>query len=42
MSEIVRLQLGCGNDPKPGWINHDLAPLADIDIVHDLNDRPWP
>ena len=39
---LVRLQLGCGNDPKQGWINHDLMPLPDIDVVHDLNERPWP
>ena len=39
---FVRLQLGCGNDPKQGWINHDLMPLLDVDVVHDLKDRPWP
>ena len=42
MSYSVRLQLGCGNDPKPGWINHDLVQLEGVDIVHDLHDRPWP
>ena len=39
---FVRLQLGCGNDPKPGWTNHDLVPLPNVDVVHDLKDRPWP
>ena len=42
MSSSVRLQLGCGNDPKPGWINHDLVQLEGVEIVHDLNNRPWP
>ena len=38
----VRLQIGCGNEPKPGWINHDLVQLPGVDIVHDLNELPWP
>ena len=42
MTEIARLHLGCGNDPKQGWINHDLLALPGVDVVHDLNDRPWP
>ena len=42
MTEIARLHLGCGNDPKPEWINHDLMPLPGVDVVHDLNIRPWP
>ena len=42
MSEKVRLHLGCGNNPKLGWINHDLVALPRVDVVHDLNDRPWP
>ena len=39
---LIRLQLGCGNDPKSGWINHDAVQLPGVDVVHDLNDRPWP
>jgi SAM-dependent methyltransferase len=38
----VRLQIGCGNDLKPGWINHDLVKLPGVDVVHDLNELPWP
>ena len=41
-TQLVRLQLGSGNDPKPGWINHDLVKLPGINICHDLNEFPWP
>jgi SAM-dependent methyltransferase len=37
-----RLHLGCGNDVLPGWVNHDLAALPGVDVVHDLDSYPWP
>lgn len=37
-----RLHLGCGNEVLPGWINHDLAELPGVDVVHDLDRYPWP
>jgi SAM-dependent methyltransferase len=37
-----RLHLGCGNEILPGWINHDLAELPGVDVVHDLDSYPWP
>lgn len=37
-----RLNLGCGNDVKPGWTNLDIAPLPGVDVVHDLNRQPLP
>ena len=37
-----KLNLGCGTDIKPGWVNHDMVRLDGIDIVHDLNIAPWP
>lgn len=37
-----RLNLGAGTDIIPGWVNHDVAALPEIDCVHDLNCRPWP
>ena len=37
-----RLHLGCGNEVLPGWVNHDLAKLAGVDVVHDLDSYPWP
>lgn len=42
------LVLGCGNFPQPAseeWpevVNLDMFPLRGVDIVHDLNLRPWP
>ncbi len=37
-----RLHLGAGRMIKPGWVNHDLAALPGIDVVHDLRVFPWP
>lgn len=37
------LNLGCGSDPLPGAVNHDLTKHSDhVDVTHDLNDTPWP
>jgi SAM-dependent methyltransferase len=33
----LRLNLGCGRSPLPGWVNVDLAPLPGIDVVADLD-----
>jgi SAM-dependent methyltransferase len=37
-----RLHLGCGHNVLPGWVNHDLAALPGVDVVHDLDEMPWP
>ncbi len=37
-----KLHLGCGHLIKEGWINHDLAALPGVDVVHDLRVFPWP
>lgn len=37
-----RLNLGCGKDIRPGWVNLDIAPLEGVDVVHDLNELPLP
>jgi SAM-dependent methyltransferase len=37
-----KLNLGCGTFIKDGWLNHDLAQLPGVDVVHDLRDFPWP
>jgi len=42
LSESKKLHLGCGNLIKKGWINHDLVNLPGVDVVHDLNEYPWP
>ena len=36
------VDLGCGNRKTPGAIGVDHHPGPDIDIVADLNARPWP
>ncbi len=37
-----KLHLGCGDVIKDGWLNHDVAALAGVDVVHDLREFPWP
>jgi hypothetical protein len=37
-----RLNVGCGNEVLPGWVNHDVAPLPGVDVIHDLTQFPWP
>jgi SAM-dependent methyltransferase len=39
----LRLNLGCGDDILPGFVNHDMsAHRSDIDVAHDLREFPWP
>jgi SAM-dependent methyltransferase len=38
----TKLHVGCGHVIKEGWLNHDLAPLPGVYVVHDLRDFPWP
>ena len=37
-----RLNLGCGNEIRAGWMNVDAVSLPGIDVVQDLRRRPWP
>ena len=37
-----RLNLGCGTDIRPGFVNVDSAALPGVDVVHDLNVLPLP
>lgn len=33
----LKLNIGCGTDTRPGYINSDIAQLPGVDIVHDIN-----
>lgn len=37
-----KLNLGCGYFPKEGFVNVDIDPAAPADIIHDLEQKPWP
>lgn len=38
----MRLNLGCGSDSRPDWVNVDVVALPGVDVVHDLDVLPWP
>ena len=38
----LKLNIGCGNDIREGYINVDHIPLEGVDIVHDINSIPLP
>ena len=42
MNLKTKLHLGCGHVIKDGWLNHDIAELPGVDVVHDLRTFPWP
>jgi SAM-dependent methyltransferase len=39
---MKRLNLGCGNDIRQGWVNLDSADLPGVDVVHDIEKVPLP
>jgi len=39
---LRRLNLGCGEFKKPGYINLDFETRVHPDVVHDLNNLPYP
>lgn len=40
---MVRLELGCGNHPTPGFLHHDRwRHSAHVDIAFELEILPWP
>ena len=41
-SSGIRLDLGCSDHKPEGWVGIDLRALPGVDIVHDLEDVPYP
>jgi len=39
---MLRLNLGCGSVKHDGFTNVDILDNDNVDIVHDLNQIPWP
>jgi len=37
-----KLEIGCGDNKREGFTGMDIVPLVGIDIVHDMNEVPWP
>ncbi len=37
-----KLNLGCGTDIRPDYVNLDVSALEGVDVVHDLNQLPLP
>jgi len=40
--EAVRIDLGCGNAKRPGFVGLDLYPVDEVDFVVDLTREPFP
>lgn len=39
---MKKLNVGCGQFPKEGYINLDVSPLSQADVIHDLEVFPYP
>lgn len=38
----IKIDLGGGGNPQPGFVNIDLRDLPEVDVVHNLELYPWP
>lgn len=38
----IDLDLGCGKKKDPAWVGMDIRAVEGVDIVHNLEDFPWP
>ncbi len=39
---MKKLNIGCGDDYRKGWINLDYNDKYETDVIHDLNNFPYP
>lgn len=37
-----RLDIGCGRSKRPGFVGVDIRPFDGVDVVHDLDQYPYP
>ncbi len=42
VAQSLKLDLGCGQVKREGFIGVDIAKCNNVDIVHDLTKFPWP
>jgi len=40
--ELNKLNIGCGNNILPGWVNLDISSLPGVDVVCDIQKLPLP
>lgn len=38
----IKLDIGCGETKMPGWVGMDYRQLPGVDIVHNVEQFPWP
>lgn len=38
----IRLDIGCGANKQPTFVGIDMLDLPGVDIIHDLEEFPWP
>lgn len=41
-TELIKLDVACGQRKQEGYVGIDWAPIPSVDIVHDLTVYPWP
>lgn len=38
----IKLDIACGENKREGFLGVDIAPIPQVDIVHNLSNYPWP
>lgn len=42
VDDKVKIDIGCGSSKVPGYTGVDICDIEGVDIVHDLEQYPWP